>query len=210
MLPSAAEQALGQGIAALPFAVTDEQVNQLRTYLQLLNRWNNVHNLTAVRDPREQVIVHLLDCLAVMPYINRQGSLADIGSGAGLPALVIAIMRPELKVFAVESSNKKAAFIRQAVLALKLSNVEVVCRRVEDWKPAQKMDVIISRALAVPLALLDLTAHLGAEHCQWLMMCGHKPSIEGIAAFSVREEIAITVPLLNAVRTLIVIVKGGE
>lgn len=210
MLPSAAEQALGQGIAALPFAITDQQVEQFRAYLQLLNRWNAVHNLTSVRDPREQVIVHLLDCLAVLPYLPDAETLADIGSGAGLPALIVAIMRPEMNVYAVESNHKKTAFIRQAATALGLSNVQAVSDRVEQWQPGQKVDCVISRAMAAPQMLLDLTEHLGHDQTQWLMMCGHVPQVVGIEQFTVDKQVSINVPLLDAVRTLLVMVKGEE
>lgn len=208
MLPSAAEQALGQGIAALPFAITDEQVAQFRAYLQLLNRWNTVHNLTSVRDLREQVVVHVLDCLAVLPHLPEAEALADIGSGAGLPALIIAIMRPQTRVYAVESNNKKSAFIRQVTTALNLPNVTVVSERVEHWQPQQKLDCIISRAMAAPKMLLDLTAHLGGVQTQWLMMCGHMPHDSESEDFVVDKKISVSVPLLNAKRSLLVMVKG--
>ena len=208
MLPSAAEQALGQGIAALPFAITDEQVAQFRAYLQLLNRWNTVHNLTSVRDPREQVIVHLLDCLAILPHLPDVKTLADIGSGAGLPALIIAIMRPEMTVYAVESNNKKSAFIRQAATALHLPNVTVVSERVESWQPEQPVNCIISRAMAAPQMLLDLTAHLGNAQTRWLMMCGHMPQDAETEQFVVEKKIAVDVPMLDATRSLLVMAKG--
>ena len=208
MLPSAAEQALGQGIAALPFAITDEQVAQFRAYLQLLNRWNTVHNLTSVRDPREQVIVHLLDCLAILPHLPDVKTLADIGSGAGLPALIIAIMRPEMTVYAVESNNKKSVFIRHAATALHLPNVMVVSERVESWQPEQAVNCIISRAMAAPQMLLDLTAHLGNAQTRWLMMCGHMPQDAETEQFVVEKKIAVDVPMLDATRSLLVMAKG--
>ncbi|MBV7433966.1 16S rRNA (guanine(527)-N(7))-methyltransferase RsmG [Cardiobacteriaceae bacterium TAE3-ERU3] len=210
MLPSAAEQALGQGIAALPFAITDEQIEQFRAYLQLLNRWNTVHNLTSVRDPREQVIVHLLDCLAVLPHLPDVKTLADIGSGAGLPALIIAIMRPEMIVYAVESNNKKSAFIRQVATALHLSNVKVVSERVESWLPEQAINCVISRAMAAPQMLLDLTAHLGDAQTQWLMMCGHMPQDAETKRFVVKKKISVKVPMLDATRSLLVMVKEDD
>ena len=154
--------------------------------------------------------MHLLDCLAVLPYLPEMATLADIGSGAGLPALVIAIMRPQTEVYAVESNNKKTAFIRQAASALQLSNVAVVSERVELWQPEQKLDGIISRAMAAPQTLLDLTAHLGGTQTQWLMMCGHMPSVCDIEQFVVDKQISVSVPLLNATRSLLVMVKGDD
>ena len=115
MLPSGAQEKLERGLDALPFVVSAAERAQFVRYLDLLNKWNQVHNLTAVRDAEEQVSRHVLDCLAVLPYIEDAATLADIGSGAGLPALMLAIMRPQLVVTALESNGKKAAFIREAV-----------------------------------------------------------------------------------------------
>lgn len=209
MMPSQAEQILRQGCKALPFAVDETQLQQLQTYLGLLNRWNNVHNLTAVRDEGEQVRVHLLDCLAVVPYIPLCKDLADIGSGAGLPALVIAIMKPQIQVIAVESNHKKTAFMRHAVATLGLANVSVVSARVEQWQPENAPDVVISRALAAPQQLLELTGHLGHAETRWLLMCGHAPDTPLQKGFIVLEKHKITVPLLAAARSLLVIGRSG-
>ena len=160
MLPSGAQEKLERGLDALPFAVSAAERAQFVRYLDLLNKWNQVHNLTAVRDAEEQVSRHVLDCLAVLPYIEDAATLADIGSGAGLPALMLAIMRPQLAVTALESNGKKAAFIREAVRVLALANVQVVAQRVEDWQ-APPQAVIISRALAAADRFIALTAHLG-------------------------------------------------
>ena len=105
MLPSGAQEKLERGLDALPFAVSAAERAQFVRYLDLLNKWNQVHNLTAVRDAEEQVSRHVLDCLAVLPYIEDAATLADIGSGAGLPALMLAIMRPQLAVTALESNG---------------------------------------------------------------------------------------------------------
>ena len=156
MLPSGAQEKLERGLDALPFAVSAAERAQFVRYLDLLNKWNQVHNLTAVRDAEEQVSRHVLDCLAVLPYIEDAATLADIGSGAGLPALMLAIMRPQLAVTALESNGKKAAFIREAVRVLALANVQVVAQRVEDWQ-APPQAVIISRALAAADRVLIIT-----------------------------------------------------
>ena len=151
---------LHAGLALLPFAVSDTQAEKMLAYLALLNRWNAVHNLTAVRDPLSQVSVHILDSLALLPFVGEEcRTLADVGSGAGLPALMMAIMRPQMQVYAVEASRKKCAFIRQAAIALQLERVTVVNQRVENWQPQAAMDVIISRAMAsLPLFLRFLIA----------------------------------------------------
>lgn len=210
MLQPVAEEALRQGVGALPFDVTNAQLEKFRAYLSLLQRWNGIHNLTAIRDQREQVILHLLDCLAVMPYLPQVEQLADIGSGAGLPAVVVAIMRPQTTVFAVESSHKKAAFIRQVAAVLGLDNLQVINERVEKWQPDSAMDLVISRAMAAPEMLLSLTAHLGKRKTSWVMMCGHPPSLSAIDGFYLHEQIPVSVPLLDATRTLLIMVGEDE
>lgn len=199
MLSEAANKALLQGLAALPFEVTPQQTAQLVQYLTLLNQWNRVHNLTAVRDDVEQVKLHVLDCLAIVPFLPH-GRLADIGSGAGLPALMIAIMQPEREIFAVESSSKKAAFIRQAQSALGLKRVQVVAKRVEQWQ--DKVDVIVSRAMAEVNMLLDLTQHLATPNTQWWLMKALSEEHVQRAGFT-QEILSVNVPLLDGTRTLL-------
>ena len=193
MLPSGAQEKLERGLDALPFAVSAAERAQFVRYLDLLNKWNQVHNLTAVRDAEEQVSRHVLDCLAVLPYIEDAATLADIGSGAGLPALMLAIMRPQLAVTALESNGKKAAFIREAVRVLALANVQVVAQRVEDWQ-APPQAVIISRAL---------TAHLGDANSRWLLMKGREVETLTVSGFAIHAVYPLAVPLLAGERTLL-------
>ena len=202
MLPQAALELLERGLDGLPFAVSPEQRAQLAQYLALLNRWNAVHNLTAVRDVEEQVSRHVLDCLAVLPYIEDAATLADIGSGAGLPALMLAIMRPQLAVTALESNGKKAAFIREAVRVLALANVQVVAQRVEDWQ-APPQAVIISRALAAADRFIALTAHLGDANSRWLLMKGREVETLTVSGFAIHAVYPLAVPLLAGERTLL-------
>lgn len=202
MLPQAALELLERGLDALPFAVSPEQWAQLAQYLTLLNRWNAVHNLTAVRDPLQQVPRHVLDCLAVVPYLEDAHTLADIGSGAGLPALLLAVMRPQLAVLAVESNSKKAAFIRQAVTALQLPNVQVAAQRAEDWRGAPQ-DIIISRALTSATAFVQMTAHFGGAHSRWLLMKGREAENVEAAGFTLHAAHPLQVPYLDAERVLL-------
>ena len=202
MLPSGAQEKLERGLDALPFAVSAAERAQFVRYLDLLNKWNQVHNLTAVRDAEEQVSRHVLDCLAVLPYIEDAATLADIGSGAGLPALMLAIMRPQLAVTALESNGKKAAFIREAVRVLALANVQVVAQRVEDWQvPPQA--VIISRALAAADRVITLTAHLGDANSRWLLMKGREAETLTVSGFAIHAVYPLAVPLLAGERTLL-------
>lgn len=202
MLPQAALELLERGLDALPFAVSPEQRAQLAQYLILLNRWNAVHNLTAVRDPLQQVPRHVLDCLAVVPYLEDAHTLADIGSGAGLPALLLAVMRPQLAVLAVESNGKKAAFIRQAATALQLPNVQVAAQRAEDWRGAPQ-DIIISRALTSATAFVQMTAHVGGAHSRWLLMKGREAENVEAAGFTLHAAHPLQVPYLDAERALL-------
>ena len=202
MLPAGAQEKLERGLDALPFAVSAAARAQFARYLDLLNKWNQVHNLTAVRDAEEQVSRHVLDCLAVLPYIEDAATLADIGSGAGLPALMLAIMRPQLAVTALESNGKKAAFIREAVRVLALANVQVVAQRVEDWQ-APPQAVIISRALAAADRFIALTAHLGDANSRWLLMKGREVETLTVSGFAIHAVYPLAVPLLAGERTLL-------
>lgn len=202
MSQSAVRARLEAGLKALPFPVDAGQCEAMVAYLGLLNRWNAVHNLTAVRDPLQQVSVHVLDSLAVLPCIGENCKvLADIGSGAGLPALIFAIMRPQMRIYAVEASQKKSAFIRHAAIALGLRNVVVVNQRVENWQPDEHCDVIISRAMASLPLFLQLTRHLGDDRTRWLILKGAQAEKDGVKGFVVEAPIQIEVPLLAAQRT---------
>ena len=195
--------ALEAGLAAL--ALPAPLSVPLLAYLDELEKWNAAYNLTAVRDPREMVTRHLLDSLVLCPYVNSP--LLDVGSGAGLPGIPLAIVRPELRVTLLDSNGKKARFLRHAVRALKLGNVEVVEARVEDYRPEQLFAAVTSRAFAALGDFFNLTTHLLAADGQWLAMKGklddqetqHLPAGVGIV-----DTISLTVPGLAEARHLIV------
>ncbi len=138
------------------------QEEKLRHYLQLLQRWNKVYNLTAVRDPAQMQVVHLDDSLSVAPYICGKRCL-DVGSGAGLPGIPLAIIQPERQFTLLDTNGKKTRFMQQAVLELGLQNVNVVQTRVESWQPDQCFDAIISRAFA---SLSDFVTFTGKHACE--------------------------------------------
>jgi 16S rRNA (guanine527-N7)-methyltransferase len=123
------------GLAALHLRLDDNAIARLLDYVELLQRWNATYNLTAVRDPEEMVTRHLLDSLAIAPYVSGK-TLADLGTGAGLPGIPLAIARPELQVTLNDSNHKKGAFMQQAAIDLGLKNVAVHVGRAEDWQPA--------------------------------------------------------------------------
>ncbi len=176
-------------------------------YLALIAKWNRVHNLTAVRDSAKMVSVHALDCLAILPHLHA-ASVLDVGSGAGLPGIPIALMWPRARVVLLDSNHKKAAFLRQAAIELGLKNVEVVCERVEMWQPAQKFELVISRAFSDLPEFLKLAGRLCADDGVVVAMKGVYPDEELAqlpATFKLRAAIPLKVPGLSAERHLVVL-----
>ena len=131
-------------------------------YLALIQKWNRVHNLTAVREPEAMLVRHLLDSLAVLPHVAGP-RIADVGSGAGLPGIPLALARPEWRVTLVESNHKKTAFLQQARIELNLKNVEVMTERVENFRPTDGFDIVISRAFSDLADFASLAGHLCAQ-----------------------------------------------
>ena len=212
----ALEKDLRQGLAELALLLDDAQITHLLDYLALIEKWTKVYNLTAVRDPAEMLTHHLLDSLAVIAPLRQQLAalslaesvrpikLLDVGSGAGLPGIVIAICCPEVAVDCVDTVAKKAAFIRQVAATLRLPNLRGLHARVESL--TEQYDVISSRAFA---SLLDFTSWSSAalaEHGVWLAMKGKHPADEiailpaEIVVFHVEQ---LTVPGLNAERCIV-------
>ena len=182
----------------------------LLDYLALLARWNATYNLTAVRDPREMLSKHLLDSLAMQPFVRGLATLADLGTGPGLPGIPLAIATPGLQVTLVESNGKKARFLREAVRQLKLANVQVAESRIEAFQPGVTFDAITARALATLPLILDLGGHLLGDDGRLLAMKGVVPDDE-IAALPPGWGVAaihpLRVPGLAAERHLLEIVR---
>ncbi len=182
----------------------------LLAYLALLARWNATYNLTAIRDPREMLAKHLLDSLAMQPYVRDIATLADLGTGPGLPGIPLAIATPGLQVTLVESNGKKARFLREAVRQLKLANVQVAEARIEAFQPGTHFDAITARALATLPLILQLGGHLPGPDGRLLAMKGVLPEDE-IAALPAGWRLAATHPLrvpgLSAERHLLEIVR---
>ncbi|HVQ33622.1 MAG TPA: 16S rRNA (guanine(527)-N(7))-methyltransferase RsmG [Lysobacter sp.] len=189
----------------------------LLDYLALLVRWNATYNLTAVRDPREMVGKHLLDSLAMHAFVDgiaeAGGALADLGTGAGLPGIPLAIAKPSLRVALVESNGKKVRFLREAVRKLGVRNVEVVESRIEAFDAPGRFDAITARALATLPLIVELGGHLLRPGGVLLAMKGVVPDDE-IAAlppgWSVRATHALAVPGLAAERHLVVVASDAR
>lgn len=173
----ACAQRLAQGIQDMELAIAAPVQVQLMAYLRELTTWNATYNLTAVRDPMAMVTRHLLDCLSIMDFVTGR-SLADVGTGAGLPGMALAIARPKLSVTLIESSRKKAAFLRHVRRQLQLDNVEVVQERVENFRPAQRFDCVTSRAFATAGDTARSSGHLVAPGGRFILMKGRDPIAE--------------------------------
>lgn len=194
--------ALDLGLAELRLALAEATRAQLMDYLTLLAKWNRAYNLTAIDDPLRMVSHHLLDSLAVLPHLPMPAvaSLADAGSGAGLPGIPLAMARPEWRVVLAESSEKKTAFLRQATLELGLRNVEVHQGRVEQWHPATGFAVVISRAFAELARFIAACRHLVVPGGVLAAMTGKVP-----AALDAKcSVIGLRVPQLDAQRHLLI------
>jgi 16S rRNA (guanine527-N7)-methyltransferase len=196
------QAALDRGLRELALSLPEGARERLLEYMALLVKWNRTYNLTAIRDPLAMVAHHLLDSLAVLPHLPltpQRNRLADAGSGAGLPGIPLAIARPDWRVALAESSEKKAAFLRQAAIELRLANVEVHAGRVEAWRPQPLFDAVISRAFAALADLLAACRHLVAPGGVLAAMTGKAPS----ALDPKCSLIALRVPLLDAQRHLV-------
>lgn len=199
-------ESLAQGIAQLEPDIAPEIQQKLLSYLDLLQKWNKTYNLTAIRQPEQMVSNHLLDSLAVLPYLWPTRWL-DVGSGAGLPGLVLALMRPQWTFTLLDSNSKKTSFIQQVVIELDLHNVRVCCARVEQWQPDEKFDGIISRAFAETAKLITVTRHLLTPLGGWAAMKGApQQELQRLPADVTPEQvIPLQVPGLDAARCLLVL-----
>lgn len=219
------EAGLEAGLQELAIPATPQQRQQLLGYLALIARWNRVYNLTAVRDPQAMLTQHLLDSLAVWPPLQRiemgcrQGPgsgpglrVLDVGSGAGLPGVVLAIMGPDLRVSCVDAVGKKAGFVRQVAAELGLSNLQALHARVEQLPLATSYDVITSRAFASLADFVQVSQPLLAPGGVWMAMKGQRPDDElaalpsGVEMFHVEP---LQVPGLDARRCLVWMRRSG-
>ncbi|CAN7550848.1 16S rRNA (guanine(527)-N(7))-methyltransferase RsmG [Caballeronia sp. LjRoot34] len=213
------QKLLNEGIEQLGIAVTDAQRQKLLDYVALLGKWNAVYNLTAIRDPRQMLIQHILDSLAIIPFITRRTgpqSALDVGSGGGLPGIVMAIVLPDWQVTLNDIVHKKTAFQSQAKLQLGLINLSVVTGRVENLHPGIEVpglfDVIVSRAFAELSDFVTLARHLVAGNGRIWAMKGIRPDAE-IARLPADTKVCcierLRVPMLDAERHLIEIEIGA-
>lgn len=200
-------EALAAGLVALNVVVDDRERQRLLRFISLLQKWNRVYNLTAITAPQDMLVRHLLDSLAMTPYI-RGPRVLDVGTGAGLPGIPLAIALPDVRFTLLDSVAKKTRFVTQAIGELGLDNVRVETERVERYHPAELFDTVISRAFS---SLADFVAAAG-PHCRpnglLLAMKGRYPADEFAALpadYRVEETVRLNVPGLNEERHVILV-----
>lgn len=195
------KEILAQGCQQLGLADENEK---LSAFIELMAKWNKAYNLTAIRNKEEMASLHILDSLAILPHLQGQ-SLLDIGTGAGLPGIPLAIYRPDMEFVLLDSNSKKTRFVQQAVLELKLKNVKVHHGRVEDFKPEHSFDTVTCRAFANMNDIMRLTAHLFADKGLLLAMKAQNPEEELLGFKGNYQIIPLKVPTIDAERCLIAI-----
>lgn len=205
-------QVLSEGIAEMQLAVTPAQQEQLLDYLALMFKWNSVYNLTSLRDPMQMVTHHLLDSLAAVPAFAGAKNVLDVGAGGGLPGIVLAIARPDMKVSMIDTVHKKTAFLTQVKAQLGLANVTIYTMRVEKLQVSDKFDVITSRAFADLSDFVNWSSHLLAEQGRYIALKGVAPQDEQQrlpAEWKVTGVQPLQVPRLGAERHLVLIAKSA-
>jgi 16S rRNA (guanine527-N7)-methyltransferase len=201
-------QVLAEGITEMGLSVSAAQQEKLMDYLALMFKWNSVYNLTSLRDPMQMVTHHLLDSLAAVPAFAAARNVLDVGSGGGLPGIVLAIVRPDMKVSMIDTVHKKTAFLTQVKAELGLANVTIYTARVEQLQVSDKFDVITSRAFADLSDFVNWSCHLLAEQGRYIALKGVAPQEEQQrlpAAWRVSGVEPLQVPKLGAERHLVFI-----
>ena len=210
-----AETLLRSGVDQLELVVNEEQLQQLLQYLALLGRWNTAFNLTAVREPCDQVVRHILDSLTVVPVLKdfvkaapRQLNCLDVGTGAGIPGLILALVLPETNWILLDSNGKKTRFLVQCCHSLGMTNVQVVHGRLEEFSPAVTMDIVISRAFTQLRQMTEWLVHPDLQAAKLLAMKGQLPQSEVDelpSPWAVERTERLQVPFLDEARHLLVL-----
>jgi len=198
---------LFEGLHRMSLNLSDQMIDQLMVYLNLIEKWNRVYNLTAIRERDEMIKLHFLDSLSILNHVEMEHVL-DVGSGAGFPGIVLAITKPELKVTVMDSVNKKTTFMQQVKSELSLTNLNVVNARVEEYQPTILFDSVITRAFSSVQNMLSMTQHILQKDGAWLAMKS-KDVKEELKALDENQYtlIPLEVPFINAERYLVKLKK---
>ena len=195
------EKLLCDGAKLMDIALTELQIQQLLSYHSLISKWNKVYNLSAIRDPLESIKKHFLDSLSIISFIKDE-LLLDVGSGAGLPGIVIAIMKPKTKVFVIDSVGKKCRFMQTVKTELSLTNLTVINSRVEDFVPKEPFSQITSRAFADTNETINKTQHLVSSDGRYLLMKGDNINEDDINNINIKVH-SLKVPFVSDNRSLL-------
>ncbi len=200
---------LAEHAAAMGLQLSPHAIDQLDLLLQLLAKWNRVHNLTALAESK-WVSHHLLDSLSIVRLLP-DGRLIDVGSGGGFPGLPVAIAQPHRQVLLLDSNHKKTAFLRQAVAELDLANVAVETARAESFRPESAFEVVVSRAFSDLQSFLTVAEHLCRQGGVLLAMKGALPvdELDALPPGAVRETVRLEVPMIDAQRHVVILNPSG-
>jgi len=185
----------------MDLTLSEHQTDQLLAYHELIGKWNKVYNLSAIRDPIESIKKHFLDSLSIVPFI-RPGLLLDVGSGAGLPGIVIAIMRSNTNVFTIDSVGKKCRFMQTVKTELSLDNLSVINDRVESFNYDESFPQIVSRAFSSTIDTIEKTRHLISSDGRYLLMKGDNLNKENLQKVNYKIH-SLRVPYVSDKRTLL-------
>jgi 16S rRNA (guanine527-N7)-methyltransferase len=200
---------LVDGIAALNLSVDEQKIDRLLAFIKLIEKWNKAYNLTAIKKQNDMVRLHLLDSLTVIPYLEGE-RVIDIGTGAGLPGIPLAICLPHLTFTLLDSNAKKTRFVQQAVLELKLANVQVFHSRVEDYQPEQAFSTVLTRAFAELSDIVKSTRHLLTKNGTMIAMKGCCTGAELAQVKARKTVITVKIPSVEAERNLVCIQLNHE
>lgn len=203
---------LQSGIKTLGLSCSSDQIDQLLAYLEMLQRWNKAYNLTAIREPIQMVRLHLLDSLAIHPYVQGAKKVIDVGTGPGLPGIPLAILNPDINFTLLDSNGKKTRFLFQAISELSLTNAKEINQRAEKYQSQQLFDIVLSRAFSSISDMLGYCDHLVSETGCFLAMKGKKPDSELSQItkdYKVVDLSQINVPHIESERHLVKIIKTG-
>lgn len=192
---------LCEGAEIMDLTLSEHQTDQLLAYHELIGKWNKVYNLSAIRDPIESIKKHFLDSLSIVPFI-RPGLLLDVGSGAGLPGIVIAIMRSNTNVFTIDSVGKKCRFMQMVKTELSLDNLSVINDRVESFNYDESFPQIVSRAFSSTIDTIEKTRHLISSDGRYLLMKGDNLNKENLQKVNYKIH-SLRVPYVSDKRTLL-------
>jgi 16S rRNA (guanine527-N7)-methyltransferase len=209
---AALAQVLLEAVTEMKLEITPAQQEKLLDYLALMNKWNSVYNLTSLRDPMQMVTHHLLDSLAAVPAFAGARNVLDVGAGGGLPGIVLAISRPDMKVSMIDTVHKKTAFLKQVKAELELSNVSVYTMKVQELEVSDKFDVITSRAFADLTDFLNWSGHLLEQGGKFIALKGTAPAEEQEripAEWKISGLQPLQVPRLGAERHLIFVERSA-